>query len=55
VFTILALISALNGLLTWIGRGFGIHALTIQLVVGYIFYPLSSWPPSSSPTSSSPI
>jgi CNT family concentrative nucleoside transporter len=41
VFTILALISALNGLLTWIGRGFGIHALTIQLVVGYIFYPLT--------------
>jgi concentrative nucleoside transporter, CNT family len=28
-------------LLTWIGHGFGIHALTIQLVLGYIFYPLT--------------
>ncbi|KZS98386.1 hypothetical protein SISNIDRAFT_435467 [Sistotremastrum niveocremeum HHB9708] len=41
VLTVLALIYALNGLLTWIGRGFGIHALTIQLVLGYIFYPVS--------------
>jgi concentrative nucleoside transporter, CNT family len=41
VFTILALISAINGLLTWIGRGFGIHELTLQLVLGYVFYPLT--------------
>lgn len=31
----------LNGVLTWIGRGFGIYQLTIQLVLGYIFYPLT--------------
>jgi CNT family concentrative nucleoside transporter len=41
VFTILALISAVNGLLTWIGRGFGIHHLTLQLVLGYLFYPVT--------------
>jgi concentrative nucleoside transporter, CNT family len=28
-------------LLTWIGRGFGIQALTLQLVLGYVFYPLT--------------
>jgi CNT family concentrative nucleoside transporter len=31
----------INGLLTWIGRGFGIHQLTLQLVIGYIFYPVT--------------
>jgi CNT family concentrative nucleoside transporter len=31
----------INGLLTWIGLGFGIQNLTIQLVVGYILYPLA--------------
>jgi len=31
----------INGLLTWIGRGFGIHALTLQLVIGYLFYPIT--------------
>ncbi|KAG6820517.1 hypothetical protein H0H93_015990 [Arthromyces matolae] len=31
----------INGLLTWIGRGFGIHHLTLELVIGYIFYPLT--------------
>jgi hypothetical protein len=41
VFTILALIAAVNGLLTWIGRGFGIHALTLQLVLGYVLYPVT--------------
>lgn len=41
VLTVLAGVYAVNGLLTWIGRGFGIHALTIQLVLGYIFYPVS--------------
>jgi concentrative nucleoside transporter, CNT family len=27
--------------LTWIGRGFGITELTLQLVIGYIFYPVA--------------
>lgn len=31
----------INGLLTWIGQGFGIHHLTIQLVLGYVFYPVT--------------
>jgi concentrative nucleoside transporter, CNT family len=31
----------INGLLTWIGRGFGIYQLTLQLVIGYILYPLT--------------
>lgn len=31
----------INGLLTWIGRGFGIHHLTLQLVIRYIFYPVT--------------
>lgn len=41
VLTILALVYTINGLLTWIGRGFGITQLTIQLVVGYILYPIT--------------
>jgi CNT family concentrative nucleoside transporter len=41
VLTILSLVAAINGLLTWIGRGFGIHALTLQLVLGYIGYPIT--------------
>jgi len=41
VLTILSLVAAINGLLTWIGRGFGIHALTLQLVLRYIFYPVA--------------
>ena len=41
MLTILSLVAAVNGLLTWIGRGFGIHALTMQLVLGYIFYPVT--------------
>lgn len=41
VLTILSLVAAINGLLTWIGRGFGIHALTLQLIIGYIFYPIT--------------
>ncbi|KAF9793226.1 Na+ dependent nucleoside transporter C-terminus-domain-containing protein [Thelephora terrestris] len=41
VLTILSLVAAINGLLTWIGKGFGIHALTLQLILGYIFYPLT--------------
>ncbi|KAJ7078885.1 Na+ dependent nucleoside transporter C-terminus-domain-containing protein [Mycena belliarum] len=41
VLTVLALVATINGLLTWIGRGFGIHALTLQLVLGYVFYPVT--------------
>ncbi|THV06804.1 hypothetical protein K435DRAFT_825863 [Dendrothele bispora CBS 962.96] len=41
VLTVLSLVAAVNGLLTWIGRGFGIHELTLQLVIGYIFYPIT--------------
>lgn len=41
MLTILSLVATINGLLTWIGRGFGIHALTMQLVLGYIFYPVA--------------
>lgn len=41
VITILAFVGTINGLLTWIGRGFGIHQLTMQLVLRYVFYPLT--------------
>ena len=41
VLTILSLIAAINGLLTWIGKGFAIENLTIQLVLGYVFYPIT--------------
>ncbi|EIW83305.1 hypothetical protein CONPUDRAFT_164267 [Coniophora puteana RWD-64-598 SS2] len=41
VLTILSLVAVVNGVLTWVGRGFGIHALTLQLVLGYIFYPVT--------------
>ncbi|KAF7298166.1 hypothetical protein HMN09_01038400 [Mycena chlorophos] len=44
VLTVLSLVAAINGLLTWIGRGFGLHdahALTLQLVLGYVFYPVA--------------
>jgi concentrative nucleoside transporter, CNT family len=41
VLTVVSLIAMINGLLTWIGRGFGIHHLTLQLVIGYIFYPIT--------------
>jgi len=41
VLTILSLVAAINGLLTWIGHGFGFHELTLQLILGYIFYPLA--------------
>jgi CNT family concentrative nucleoside transporter len=34
-------VAAINALLTWIGRGFGIHHLTLQLIIGYIFYPVA--------------
>ena len=41
VLTILSLIAAINGLLTWIGKGFSIHNLTIQLILGYVLYPVT--------------
>jgi len=41
VLTIISLVAMINGLLTWIGRGFGITELTLQLVIGYIFYPIT--------------
>lgn len=41
VLTILALVYTCDGLLTWIGKGFGIHHLTLDLIFGYIFYPLT--------------
>jgi len=41
VLTVLALVAMINGLLTWIGHGFGINRLTLELVIGYIFYPIT--------------
>ena len=41
VLTILSLVATINGLLTWIGHGFGINQLTMQLVLRYIFYPIT--------------
>jgi len=41
VLTVLSLVATINGLLTWIGRGFGIHHLTLELILGYIFYPVT--------------
>ncbi|RDB25308.1 Solute carrier family 28 member 3 [Hypsizygus marmoreus] len=41
VLTVLALVAMINGLLTWIGLGFGINHLTLELIVGYIFYPIT--------------
>ncbi|KIK54383.1 hypothetical protein GYMLUDRAFT_48748 [Collybiopsis luxurians FD-317 M1] len=37
----LSLLSLVNSLLTWIGIGFSIHQLTLQLIFGYVFYPLA--------------
>lgn len=41
MLTVLALVYTINGLLTWIGRGFGIHQLTLELILGYVFYPVT--------------
>ena len=41
MLTVVALVSTINGLLTWIGKGFGIDGLTLQLIIGYIFYPIT--------------
>ncbi|KAJ8086066.1 hypothetical protein PM082_004885 [Marasmius tenuissimus] len=37
----LAMITVINGSLTWIGLGFGIQNLTLQTILGYVFYPLA--------------
>ncbi len=41
MLTVVALVATINGLLTWVGKGFGIHALTIQLILRYVFYPVT--------------
>jgi CNT family concentrative nucleoside transporter len=41
VLTILSLVATINGLLTWIGRGFGIHHPTLQFMLRYVFYPFT--------------
>lgn len=41
ILTVLALVYTINGLLTWIGKGFGIHQLTLELILGYVFYPVT--------------
>lgn len=41
VLTVISLVATINGLLTWIGKGFGIHALTLQLILRYVFYPVT--------------
>ncbi|KAF9805367.1 hypothetical protein IEO21_09070 [Rhodonia placenta] len=38
VLTVVSLVACVNGLLTWIGRGFGFHALTLQLILRYTFF-----------------
>jgi len=41
VLTVVSLVATINGLMTWIGQGFGIHHLTLQLVLRYVFYPVT--------------
>ncbi|KAH9940401.1 Na+ dependent nucleoside transporter C-terminus-domain-containing protein [Epithele typhae] len=41
VLTVVSLVATINGLLTYIGKGFGIHALTLQLILRYVFYPVT--------------
>ena len=41
VLTVISLVATINGLLTWIGKGFGIHHLTLQLILRYVFYPIT--------------
>ena len=54
--TILSLVATINGLLTWIGRGFGIHHLTLQHVLRYVFYPITFFiGPSCAPFYSPPL
>lgn len=41
VLTVVSLVATINGLLTWIGKGFGLHQLTLQLILRYVFYPVT--------------
>ena len=41
MLTVVSLVATINGLLTYIGKGFGIHALTLQLILRYVFYPIT--------------
>ncbi|KAI6040263.1 Na+ dependent nucleoside transporter C-terminus-domain-containing protein [Pisolithus marmoratus] len=41
VLIVLSLVSTLNAVLTWVGRGFGIYKLTLQVIFGYIAYPIA--------------
>ncbi|KAI6157846.1 Na+ dependent nucleoside transporter C-terminus-domain-containing protein [Pisolithus tinctorius] len=41
VLIILSLVATFNSVLTWVGRGFGIDKLTLQLILGYIAYPVT--------------
>ena len=41
MLTVVSLVATINGLLTYIGKGFGIHALTLQLILRYVFYPVT--------------
>ena len=37
VVAILSLVATINGLLTWIGHGSGIHQLPLRLLLRYVF------------------
>ncbi|KAJ2853400.1 hypothetical protein J3B02_003160, partial [Coemansia erecta] len=42
--TVIAMVSsiyAIDFILTWFGQFIGIHALTLELILGYLFYPLA--------------
>ncbi|KAI0745002.1 Na+ dependent nucleoside transporter C-terminus-domain-containing protein [Earliella scabrosa] len=41
VLTVVSLVATINGLLTWVGKGFGISALTLELILRYVFYPVT--------------
>ena len=41
MLTVVSLVATINCLLTWIGKGFGLHALTLQLILRYVFYPVT--------------
>ena len=38
---IISLLGLINGLLTWWGHYFGIHNLTLETILGYVFYPVA--------------
>ncbi|KAI0693028.1 H+/nucleoside cotransporter [Cytidiella melzeri] len=41
VLTVVSLVATTNGLLTYIGKSFSIPNLTLQLILRYLFYPLT--------------